>query len=151
MEYINSFKDSIKETFESMFDEIIILENETTAPTWILSKGAAVVVGITGEKKGKVLLDMSLETALELAKKVDSDLGEEDLALFTMAEFCNISSGGAITMMNDSSKRAGLRLATPSIFTGINAKIFSPNMKAILFSYNSRFGLIDFHIGFEGV
>ena len=151
MEYINLFKDSIKEAFEGMFDETITFESETSAPGWISSKGVAVVIGITGEKKGRVLLDMPLNTAMELAIRLDPDWNDEDFALFTVAEFCNIASGGTITIINDKSRRVGLRLATPSIFTGTNSKIFSPNLKAVLLSYNTRFGKIDFHIGFEGV
>jgi len=151
MEYIDFFKDSIKEAFEGMFEEIITLESETLAPGWISSKGVAVIVGLTGEKKGRVLLDMPLNTARELAVRLDPDLNDEDLALFTVAEFCNTASGGAITAINDKSRRVGLRLATPSIFTGINSQIFSPNLKAVLLSYNTRLGKIDFHIGFEGV
>lgn len=151
MEYINIFNDSIKESFEGMFDEIITLESETSAPGWISSKGVAIVIGITGEKKGRVLLDMPLYTAMELAIRLDPDLNDEDFALFTVAEFCNIASGGAITIINDKSGQVGLRLATPSIFTGTNSKIFSPNLKAVRLSYNTRFGKIDFHIGFEGV
>lgn len=151
MEYINFFKASIKEVFEGMFDETITLENETSAPGWISSKGVAVVIGITGGKKGRVLLDMPLDTVIGLAIRLDPDLNNEDIANFTVAEFCNIASGGAITAINDNFKRNVLRLATPSIFTGENLKIFSPNLKAVLLSYTTRLGKIDFHIGFEGV
>lgn len=151
MEHINFFDESIKEAFEGMFDEIVSLESETSAPNWISSKGVAVVIGITGKTKGRVLLDMPLHIAMELAIKLDPDLKDEDFALFTIAELCNIVSGGAITMLNNKYKQLGLRLATPSIFTGIDSKIFSPKLKAVLLSYNSRFGKIDFHIGFEGV
>ncbi|WHH61358.1 chemotaxis protein CheX [Petroclostridium sp. X23] len=151
MEYINSFKDSIKEAFGMMFDENITLETESPAPSWISSKGVAVVVGITGEKKGRVLLDMSRFTAMELAMRMDSELNNEDLALFTIAEFCNIASGGAVTTMNNNYKKSGLRLVTPSIFSGTKSKIFSPSLKATMLSYTTRFGKIDFHIGFEGV
>jgi CheY-specific phosphatase CheX len=151
MEYINSFKESIKEAFEMMFDENITLETENPAPSWISSKGVAVVVGITGEKKGRVLVDMPCFTAMELAMRMDSELNNEDLALFTIAEFCNIASGGAVTAMNNNYRQSGLRLVTPSIFSGTNSKIFSPSLKATMLSYTTRFGKIDFHIGFEGV
>jgi CheY-specific phosphatase CheX len=150
MDYIEFFKHSIKETFENMFEEKIILENQTCAPGWVLSKGAAVIVGISGEKKGRVLIDMCLDTALELARKIVSDFNDEDFALFTIAEFCNIASGGATTLINDEFRGRSLRLAPPSIFAGSNFKLFSPKLNSILLSYDTRFGKIDFHIGFEG-
>ncbi|NSW89564.1 MAG: chemotaxis protein CheX [Firmicutes bacterium] len=149
-DYIEFFKDSIRKSFEDMFEEEIILESETSAPRWISSKGAAVIIGISGVKKGRVLLDMCLDTALELAQKLDSDFNDEDLALFTIAEFCNIASGGAITMINDKFSGRGLRLASPSIFAGTNARLFSPKLDSVLLSYYTRFGNIDFYIGFGG-
>jgi len=150
MDFSSIFNNSIKEAFEGMFDETITLERETSAPGWISSKGVAVIIGITGEKKGRVLLDMPLDTALKLSARIDPGLNDEDSALFTAAEFCNIAAGGAITEINNKYEKIALRLATPSIFAGTNSKIFSPNLKAVLLSYNTRFGKIDFHIGFEG-
>ena len=151
MEYIKLFNDSIIEAFEGMFEETIILENEAVSPGGISTRGVAVIVGITGGNKGRVLLDMSLDTAMELGKQLDPDFTDKSFALFTVSEFCNIASGGGITMMNNNSKGLGLRLAPPSIFTGVNSRIFSPNLKAVWLSYNTRFGKIDFHIGIEGV
>ncbi len=150
MEYITFFKESIKEAFEMMFDESITLETENPAPSWISSKGVAVIVGVTGAKKGRVLVDMPRSTAMELAMRMDSELNNEDLALFTIAEFCNIASGGTVTAINNNYRQAGLRLVTPSFFSGTNAKIFSPGLKSTMLSYTTRFGKIDFHIGFEG-
>lgn len=151
MEYIKSFNDSIIEAFEGMFEETIILENETASLDGISTRGVAVIIGITGGNKGRVLLDISLDTAMELGKQLDPDFTDKSFALFTVSEFCNMASGGGITMMNNNSKGLGLRLAPPSIFTGVNFRIFSPNLKAVLLSYNTRFGKIDFHIGVEGV
>ncbi|HHW00987.1 MAG TPA: hypothetical protein GXX36_15745 [Clostridiaceae bacterium] len=150
MNYIEFFKYSVKESFENMFGEKIILRNETKAPGWITSKGAAVVVGISGEKKGRLLIDMCLDTALELSKILIPEMEDEDFALFTIAELCNIVSGGATTLINDTLRRRALRLAPPSIFAGSNFKLFSPKLNSVLLSYDTRFGEIDFHIGFEG-
>ena len=150
MDYINYFKKSVKESFESMFEDEIIFENDTLAPVCISSRGAAIIAGITGGKKGRVLLDMHIETAMKLAEKLDADLNDENFALFTIAEFCNIATGGATIMLNDKFKGVGLRLAPPSIFVGTNSRIYSPKLDATLLSYSTRFGKIDFYIGFEG-
>lgn len=151
IDYIDFFYDSIRESFESMFDEALTLENEASAPCCISSRGVSVIIGITGEVKGRVLLDLSLSTAMDLAVRLDPDLNNEDLVLFSIAEFCNTVSGGAITNINNKYRQKGLRLSPPSIFAGTNYKIFSPSLHALLLSYDTRFGKIDFHIGFEGV
>jgi CheY-specific phosphatase CheX len=151
MDYIIYFKDAILESFESLFEEKISLESQNLAPGWISSRGVAVVIGITGGKKGRVLLDLSRNTALELAQRINTNLNDENLALFTMAEFCNIAAGGAITALNNQYKGTALRVAPPSIFAGTNSKLFSPKLKSVWLSFDTRFGKIDFQIGFEGV
>lgn len=150
MDYIDFFKRSIQESYEDMFGCSLTLEKESKSPGWILSKGVAVVVGISGEKKGRVLIDMCLETALELTRILIPDNQNKDLALFTVAEFCNIVSGGAVTLINNAFKGRGLRLAPPSIFSGTGFKLFSPKLDSQLLRYNTQFGTVDFHIGFEG-
>lgn len=150
MEYIEFFVDSVIESFEKMFEEKIVLEKKLSAPACISSLGAAVVVGITGGKKGRVLLDMGLVTASKLAGKLDEELEDEDLSLFTIAEFCNIAAGGATTMLNNKYKGVGLRLSTPSIFAGSNSNIYSPKLNEVLLDFSTRFGNIRFYIGFEG-
>lgn len=150
MDYIGFFKRSIQESYEDMFGSSLSLEKESKSPGWISSKGVAVVVGITGEKKGRVLIDMFLETALELTKILIPDNPDEDLALFSVAEFCNVVSGGTVTLINNAFKGRGLRLAPPSIFSGTGFKLFSPKLDSHLLSYSTPFGTIDFHIGFEG-
>jgi len=149
MAYIEFFKNSIQSSFEEMFGETIGLENETRAPEWFTSKGVAVVIGITGGKKGRVLIDMCPDTALELTRKLIPD-SDEELALFTVAEFCNIASGGAATLINNEFRGSALRVAPPSIFAGANFRLFSPKLNSVLLSYVTGFGNIDFHIGFEG-
>ena len=150
MEASKFLNTSIKEAFAGMYDEAITLAEEIPAPVMIKSRGVTVVIGITGETKGRVLLDMSMETALDLARRLDQDMNDEDFALLTAAEFCNIASGGVITAINNTSQKAALRLAPPSIFSGANSKIFSPNLKAVQLSYSTQSGQLDFYIGFEG-
>ncbi len=148
--YINFFKESIKETFEDMYSEVITLVDETIAPKSIISQGVSVIIGITGERKGRVMLDMSISTSIELAARLDPELREEDLSLFAMSEFCNIVSGGAITNINNQNKQSRLRLVSPSIFTGVNTEIIAPNLNTIKLSYCTEFGIIDLYVGFEG-
>jgi CheY-specific phosphatase CheX len=150
MDYISYFKDAIREIFESLFGEKISLESQNLAPGWISSQGVAVVIGITGGKKGRVLLDMPRNTALELAQRVNATFKDEDLALFTMAEFCNIAAGDAITSFNNQYQGNSLRLAPSSIFAGTNSKLFSPKLNTVWLSFATRLGKIDFYIGFEG-
>ncbi len=149
MEYYKYFDECIKETFLSMFDEEISTQKELPALDWITSKGAAFLIGITGRKKGRVVMDMSLFTAMYMALKLDAELSEENQALITLAEALNILSGYAITKINKADHTSDFLLTISSISSGSDSKIHTPNLNMTQLSYDTRFGMIDFYIGLE--
>src|SRR5665647_124937 len=101
MNLIEYFKNSMLEAFPILFEEEITFKEQTLGSGVILSMGVAVVVGITGNKKGRVLVDMELQTAERLGKVLAPDLDDEDFPLFAAAELCNIVAGGATTSINN--------------------------------------------------
>jgi len=150
MNLIEYFKNSMLEAFPILFEEEITFKEQTLGSGVILSMGVAVVVGITGNKKGRVLVDMELQTAERLGKVLAPDLDDEDFPLFAAAELCNIVAGGATTSINNLNRELGLRLAPPSIFSGIQPKIYSPNLQTHVMSFGTSYGMINLYVGLAG-
>jgi CheY-specific phosphatase CheX len=150
MNYVEYFKNSMIETFSTFFMEEIAFTDQTSGGGMILSMGVAAVVGITGNRKGRVLVDMEMHTAEKLAKVLALDLEDENIPLFTAAELCNIVAGGATTNMNNMNCELGLRLTPPSIFSGIRPKIYSPNLQTHAMSFSTSYGMIFLNVGMEG-
>ena len=150
MNFIEHIKISMLESFPTLFEGEITFKEQKACNGVILSMGVAVVVGVTGSKKGRVLVDMEQQTAKKLGEVLAPGLDDEDFPLYAAAELCNIVAGGATTNMNNQNRELGLRLAPPSIFSGIQSKIYSPNLSTQVLSFDTTYGLINLNVGLAG-
>lgn len=121
--------------------------------TAIVSDGLTTVLGITGQCKGRFLLNMSLETARAIAQRINQEEFEyiDDTVLYSITELTNIVSGKIITLINDMFKEYKLRLTPPGVFCGQGIEITSPSFQALSVILNTEVGPIDINIGLEGV
>lgn len=83
----------------------------------------AVIIGITGQMEGRLLLEFGKETALKLCEAMN--FGEpfaelNDLARSTLAELGNLVAGRAVTLLNDNGSR--FSITPPVILCGIGMK-----------------------------
>jgi CheY-specific phosphatase CheX len=108
-------------------------------------------MGIIGKYSGKVIFDMSFETANNLANillKREPKNNEE--VLNVMSELTNMFVGNACSMMNKKNKIYGLRVAPPTIFHGESINIskaeLDDNYHANIMT---QFGGISITIGFK--
>ncbi len=126
---------------------------ETVAQQGILeSKGLAVIMGVTGNISGRVILDTSREVAGKLCGMINGEEcdPEDNFVLISLAEFLNILSGNAVSAINNRHKGLNLRLAPPGIFVGRRLKINSPKVKAEIIKVETTAGDIYLSVGFEG-
>ena len=118
----------------------------------IHGKKLDVIIGMTGDYKGRLLLESTEESARTITEIMNFGTleRESDLYLY-MGEFANILSGRAITFINNSNQKKIIRLTPPAIFSGVDLEITTPNIEFI----NLCFGKDDLHIrlniGFGGV
>jgi CheY-specific phosphatase CheX len=116
-----------------------------------VSQGLVVIVGVTGARPGRIILDTSMDTARQLSEAFngETDLTEDDI-IDSMAEFANIVSGHSITQINNSEGQLNLMLTPPSIFFGNKINITSPKIKAEVIEVDTPAGMIKISVGFEG-
>lgn len=119
----------------------------------IISAGVTTILGITGECKGRLLLNMSMQTAREIAQRINKEEFEyiDDTVLYSVTELTNIISGKIITLINDMFKGYNLRLTPPGVFCGQGIEITGPGFQVISVILNTEAGPIDINIGLEGV
>jgi CheY-specific phosphatase CheX len=65
------------------------------------------------------------------------------------AEFANVVSGMAVSMVNKKDKDYKLRVSPPNVFFGPATEIVSPNISLNGFSTATKFGQIDMSVGFK--
>ena len=134
--------------------EIAGMEAHASVPerqeTAFASRGFAVIIGITGKRPGRIILDTQQETADKLSEAINGEKCDEEFILDTMAEVTNIVSGNGITKVNNANPGMGLMLTPPSLFIGNPLTIVSPKLNAEVVTVTTPVGDVFLSIGFEG-
>lgn len=149
--YSNIYKEAIFNIINKVTKTIPEITGESNVDMVIHSQGISVVMGIIGKYSGKVIFDMSFETANNLSKvllKREPKNNEE--VLNVMSELTNMFVGNACSMMNKKNKIFGLRVAPPTIFHGESINISKADLDD---NYHAnimtQFGGLSITIGFR--
>jgi chemotaxis protein CheX len=146
VEYINPFVESafsiIKEVLHSDVQRKELYLKKTSQPVM----GVAAIVGLAGDVEGRVLIDMSNETAIEIASIMNgeklSDLDE--LVKATITELANMVTASAVTKLHDLGFK--FDLTPPSIITGQNMRVTDMNVEALIVPLSTPQGLIEINV-----
>lgn len=153
--------DNITDTFSKHLIDIILdmagillkREGETYKDNEEISSfGVSSVVAYIGDIKGRVLIDMEGELAVEIAKRIMREeyrSPKENMVLSAISELNNIIAGNGVTELNDK-LNLKLRLAPPIVFTGRDVTIAVPKLSSHSIMYNTEFGKIRLNVAFEG-
>ena len=149
--YIELWVKALLENIQTMAEMEGNPGNAATQPPVFVSRGLAVIIGITGARPGRIILDTDMETARQLSEVFNGETGlEEDDIIDSMAEFANIVSGHGITQVNNLQTNLALMLTPPSVFFGNKINIASPKINAEVATIDTPAGSVKISVGFEG-
>ncbi|MEM5948430.1 chemotaxis protein CheX [Spirochaetia bacterium 38H-sp] len=146
VEYINPFVESaytvLKEVLNTNVNRGELFLKSTSMPVL----GVAAVVGLAGDVEGRVLFDMSKETALKVASTMN---GEElttmdELVKATITELANMITAQAVTKLHDLGFR--FDLTPPAIFTGDNMEVTDPEVEALIVPMEVEQGKVEINV-----
>ena len=149
--YLEHFAASMVENLADMAGMEASFTDPTKQETAFASQGFAVIVGITGKRPGRIILDTRQEIARKISDTINGEECDEEFVLDTMAELTNIVSGNGITRINNANPGMGLMLTPPSLFLGKPLTIVSPKLNAEVVTISTPAGEVYLSIGFEGV
>ncbi len=116
-------------------------------------QGLAIIIGITGTRQGRMVLDASMEVAEVFAKKTlgVTFVSEED-TVHCLSEFANIVAGHSVSQMNNLFKgnKFEVRTTPPSVFIGQSLGIINPKMSSSTIKAQTEIGEICMNVGFIG-
>lgn len=118
----------------------------------ILSYGVASIITFMGKIKGRLLIDMDPELALEIARNINDEQfnnTKEFMVLTTISEVNNVIAGKANTILNNNFS-LGLRLAPPIVFTGKKPIVCIPKINSESIDCYSKHGRLRINVAFEG-
>lgn len=150
--YLDCFRTALENALKEMADLDCSCAQPEILEGILPSRGVAVILGVTGKRSGRVILDTSRDVAWHLSEAMNGEKYEleDDFILYSLSEILNILSGKAITLINNMHKDMNLRLGPPSIFVGSPLNINSPKIKAEIITATTAAGDISLNIGFEG-
>lgn len=149
-EYCAVFKESLMDTVNKMTKTLIAYKDSYSSDKEYESAGVTTIIGIIGACTGRLLIDLSKETANKLVGAIfRRSPKDNDELMAALGEFTNIVAGNACSILNRKNKSLGLRVAPPSILTGENVFISAPDFHTITARAETSFGELLMNVGFK--
>lgn len=150
---LNFFYKCMAEAFQKVASEMTGINYASSNDTTLTDeKKYSLIVGLVGQNKGRVLLELNEKLALKIFEAMNGAPPDNDLELYLyLAEFANMVSGNGITNINNAFKGSELRLTPPAVFAGEQLEITSPKISSTGGAYRSEYGSVRLEIGIEGV
>lgn len=146
VEYINPFVESafeiLKQVLESELKRGELYLKAKSQPVL----GVTAIVGLAGDVEGRILFDMSKETALVLASRMNMEELTElnELAKATITELANMITAQAVTKLYDLGFQ--FDLTPPTIITGQQMEITDLEVEALIVPVEMDFGKIEINV-----
>lgn len=149
--YEEAFKES---TFNFLKREIggeVAIQNyELKFKSGRKSSGVSVSVGIIGRHNGRLIIDMSADTALNMVKKILQDDNQtQESAIQFLGEFANVIAGNACSLLNGLNRSFGLRVSPPTIIIGEDITVSIGDMKNTSFTIKTDLGDAFMNVGIQ--
>lgn len=149
-EYFSVFKEALMDSVNRMTKTLLTYQEEYSGNVEYESEGMAIIIGIIGKFSGRMLIDLSQETANDLATAILRRAPKDnDEMMAALSEFTNIVSGNACSVLNRKNKALGLRVAPPSILRGDGVLISAPEFNTNTAVAETNYGKLVLNIGFK--
>lgn len=150
VEYINPFVESAYNVLQEVLQAEVKRGELYLKSTAMPVLGVAAIVGLAGDVEGRVLFDMSQDTAVKTASKMLEDMDMEpvttmnDMARATITELANMITGQAVTKLHDLG--FAFDLTPPAIFTGENMEVSNTDVEALIVPMELPMGKIEINV-----
>jgi len=104
------------------------------------------IIGLTGEAHGRVILDMDLFTAVQLAGCMlgEPSPGMTPLVRSSIAELASMAMGCAISRINDEGSK--LEMSPPTVLTGSNLVSYDHCFETLFAAITTPYGEVGLNI-----
>ncbi len=146
VEYINPFVEAayniMTEVLQTEVERKDLYLKKTTQPVM----GVAALVGLAGDVEGRVLIDMSQDSAIKIASTMNGEklTSMDELAKATITELANMITAQAVTKLFDLGFK--FDLTPPSIITGENMSVSDANVEALIVPLEMPQGLVEINV-----
>jgi chemotaxis protein CheX len=146
LDFVRIFVDSTTNLFQEMVGPNVDVSSLSMKPTPSASRDVMAIIGLTGEAQGRVIFDMDLFTAVQLAGCMlgEPSPGMTPLVRSSIAELASMAIGRAISQINDGGIR--LRMSPPTVITGANLVSYDQCFETLVAPINTAYGEVRVNI-----
>ena len=147
VEYINPFVETSFRVLQEVLGGAEVKRGDLYLKSTAMPvMGVAALVGLAGDVEGRVLFDMSMDTALKIASKMNGEeLTEfDELVKATITEVANMITGQAVTKLHDLGFK--FDLTPPSLFTGEKMEVSDHEVEALIVPMLTEQGKIEVNV-----
>jgi chemotaxis protein CheX len=144
VEYINPFVEAAFNVLKEVLNTEVKRGDLFLKSTNMAIQGVAALVGLAGDVEGRVLFDMTKESALFVVSAMNGEefTAMDDMAKATIQELANMITAQAVTKLHDLGFK--FDLTPPALFTGDNMEVASNLGKEV------EALIVPMHIGPDG-
>lgn len=108
--------------------------------------GVTAIVGLAGDVEGRVLFDMSKQTALAIASSMNGEEFTEldELGKATITELANMITAQAVTKLHDLG--FSFDLTPPALFTGEKMEVSDDEVEALIVPIEMSLGKLEINV-----
>ena len=149
VEYINPFVDSAIIILRQTVTQDIKRGDINLRANVSSMLGIALIVGLAGQVKGRVIINMSKETGLKIA----SIMNQENMTTFdeltssTLTELANMIVGNAVTKLHELGYK--FDLTPPAMIVGEKLKISDRELESLIVPLELPYGLIEINVALK--
>jgi chemotaxis protein CheX len=123
VEYINPFVEAAYSVLKEVLNCEVKRGDIYLKPTSMAIMGVAALVGLAGDVEGRVLFDMTKESALFVAGRMNGEVfaNLDELSKATIQELANMITAQAVTKLHGLGFK--FDLTPPALFTGDNMEV----------------------------
>jgi chemotaxis protein CheX len=146
LDFVRIFIDSTTELFQQVIGPAISVSSVSVRPSPVAGRDVMAIIGLHGESQGRVIFDMDMFTAVQLAGCMvgEPSPGMTPLVRSSIAELASMAIGQAISRINDNGTR--LSMGPPTVITGANLVSYDQCFETLVAPIATAFGEVRMNI-----
>jgi chemotaxis protein CheX len=146
LEFVKPFIDCTSELFRELLGPSVDVNSMSMRPGPVAGREVMAIISLTGKAQGRVIFDMDLFTAVQVAGHMmgEPSPGMTPLVRSSIAELASMAIGRAISKINDEGTE--LSMSPPTIITGSNLVSFDQCFETLVAPLATAYGEVRINI-----
>jgi chemotaxis protein CheX len=146
LDFVKIFVDSTSLLFKELVGPSVDVPSISMKASPVAGREVMAIIGLTGEAQGRVIFDMDLFTAVQLAGHLmgEPSPGLTPLVRSSIAELASMAIGRAISRINEEGTR--LRMSPPTVITGANLVSYDQCFETLVAPINTAYGEVRVNV-----